>query len=363
MTPKNSRPKVSVCIPTYNYAWCLGAAIESVIAQSFQDWELVICDDSSTDNTEAVIALYQALLGARLRFYRNERRLGLPGNFNRVTELAEGEYIKPLCADDVLHPHALEQLVQALDQHPSAAIAACDREEFIDEAGHNGGPGRARPFGPGLVSGREVLRTECRFHGTIGVPSHVMLRASYLGSGPVWNPALEHCMDLALWCSLCEQWDVVYAEGALIYIRGHPGQATRTNRATLVDIRDHSELFQKLFHESPTLGGHRRYRYQFVRYHLYPWFERAMEAALRGEWKKSLWILGRIASFCWVPWWFPYFTLLMVQGSLLRTGRRLRNRLGRVPSFVLRPLSFVLGGSYLLRNDPGPGTRDQGPGK
>ena len=77
-------PAVSVCIPTYNYARFLGSAIESVIAQTFEDFELIVSDNASTDDTQAVIASYD---DPRIRAYRNDHNLGLFGNFSRCLEL------------------------------------------------------------------------------------------------------------------------------------------------------------------------------------------------------------------------------------------------------------------------------------
>ena len=93
-------PKVSVLIPTYNYARYIGEAIESVLNQTFTDFELIIIDDQSKDNTDEVVAKY--LHDPRVSYHKNPVNLGLVGNFNRALELANGEYIKFLLADDKL---------------------------------------------------------------------------------------------------------------------------------------------------------------------------------------------------------------------------------------------------------------------
>src|SRR5688572_5713153 len=99
-------PLVSVCIPTYNYAHLIADAIESVLRQTERDLELVVIDDCSTDDTEQVAARYAD--DPRFRFVRNPCNLGLFGNFNRCFELAEGEFVKVLCADDWLHERSIE---------------------------------------------------------------------------------------------------------------------------------------------------------------------------------------------------------------------------------------------------------------
>src|SRR5437667_3511518 len=86
-------PAVSVCIPAYRGAAHIGEAIESVLAQSFADFELVVVDDASRDDTAAVVARYR---DPRIRFLRNERNAGVQANWNRCLELARGRYFKPL---------------------------------------------------------------------------------------------------------------------------------------------------------------------------------------------------------------------------------------------------------------------------
>src|SRR3954453_9924295 len=92
-------PKVSVLIPTYNYARYLSEAIESVLEQEFQDYEVVIVDDCSQDESEEVIRRYAARDG-RIRFHFNRPNLGMVANWNYCLSLARGEYVQFLFGDD-----------------------------------------------------------------------------------------------------------------------------------------------------------------------------------------------------------------------------------------------------------------------
>ena len=121
-------PKVSVVIPTYNYAGFLDETIQSVLSQTYTDYELIIVDNHSTDNTEEVVKKY--LHDSRIKFYRNPSNLGLVGNWNRCLELASGEYIKFLCADDKFHPRILEKYVPIMDQFPNVSLITCDKQGF-----------------------------------------------------------------------------------------------------------------------------------------------------------------------------------------------------------------------------------------
>ena len=114
-------PQVSVCIPTYNYGHFLGAAIESVLDQDFGEFELVVVDNASDDDTATVVERYR---DPRLRFHRNDRNIGLFGNFARCLELSTAPFVKFLAADDWLHPAYLREAVALMRRHPALPIVS-----------------------------------------------------------------------------------------------------------------------------------------------------------------------------------------------------------------------------------------------
>lgn len=99
--------KVSICVPTYNGSAHLHQTIESARTQTFGDFELLIVDDDSSDDTFAIAAEF-ARIDSRIRVHRNSQRLGLAGNWNRCLELASGEWIKFLFQDDYLNHSDLQ---------------------------------------------------------------------------------------------------------------------------------------------------------------------------------------------------------------------------------------------------------------
>ncbi len=112
-------PKVTVFIPVYNRERYIGAAIDSVLAQSFTDFELLVVDDGSTDGSVAQIEAYS---DPRVRLERNPVNLGIPKTRNRGLELARGEYIAVLDSDDAVYPDRLAKQVAFLDSHPDFAM-------------------------------------------------------------------------------------------------------------------------------------------------------------------------------------------------------------------------------------------------
>lgn len=111
-------PKLTVFIPVYNRAPYIGAAIDSVLGQSFRDFELLLIDDGSTDGGVAVIERFD---DPRIRLYRNDCNRGIPYTRNRGLELARGEYIALLDSDDRMAPRRLERQVAFLDRHTDIA--------------------------------------------------------------------------------------------------------------------------------------------------------------------------------------------------------------------------------------------------
>lgn len=123
-------PIVSVCIPTYNGSQFLKECIESILAQTFSNFELLIIDDRSSDNTIDLAEEY-ATRDSRIKVTINTQNLGLVGNWNRCLEIARGEWIKFVFQDDLLAPECLEKMLAATAL--GKPIIYCDRN-FIFEA-------------------------------------------------------------------------------------------------------------------------------------------------------------------------------------------------------------------------------------
>ena len=128
---RSNKPRVSIGMPVFNGEKYLKQALDSILAQTYQDFELIISDNASTDRTQQICRVYAAK-DCRIRYYRNEKNLGAPKNFNRVFELSSGEYFKWAAYDDVLAPEYLRKCVSVLDN--DASIVLChSKTACIDE--------------------------------------------------------------------------------------------------------------------------------------------------------------------------------------------------------------------------------------
>ncbi|MEA5514984.1 glycosyltransferase family 2 protein, partial [Nodularia sp. UHCC 0506] len=129
----NNLPKVSIGLPVYNGSKFIKASLDSLLAQTFADFELIISDNASTDNTEEICRDYAAQ-DNRIRYYRNQSNLGCSHNFNRVFDLSVGEYFKWAAYDDLHAPDFLSKCVDVLDNNPKVVLCH-SHVSFIDENG------------------------------------------------------------------------------------------------------------------------------------------------------------------------------------------------------------------------------------
>ena len=117
------RMKFSVVIPTYNRADLIKKSLESVYAQTYQDWEIIVVDNCSTDNTEEVMAEY--VKRGKLSYLRNDRNYERSYSRNKGMKLAKGEYVTLLDSDDILYPDCLDKAAKFIDKNPESVFFHC----------------------------------------------------------------------------------------------------------------------------------------------------------------------------------------------------------------------------------------------
>lgn len=124
------RPLISILMPVYNAEQFLHEAIESVLNQSFKDFEFLIIDDGSTDRSESIVRSYR---DPRIRFYQNEENLGISATLNRGIELAGADLIARMDADDICFPDRLQRQYNFIISHPDGALFSCWAEEITED--------------------------------------------------------------------------------------------------------------------------------------------------------------------------------------------------------------------------------------
>jgi glycosyltransferase involved in cell wall biosynthesis len=219
-------PTVSVIVPTYNRSGLLKIAVESVLNQNFTDYEIIITDNCSTDDTAEVVA---RLSDNRIRYYLNPANVGLTRNYNRALSLATGKYIAVFSDDDVMLPGNLAAKVNILDQYPSVGLVHSNTKE-IDGQGiitndeHSQGWNNriwsemtSKPLMPGKRA-YDILYDEWNF---VSMPT-VMMRKNILDGAKIeFNNQVTFILDWDMWLNIARLSDFYFIEEPLVQIRTH----------------------------------------------------------------------------------------------------------------------------------------------
>lgn len=208
------RPKISVLVPSYNYAGGIGRCIESVLAQTHPSFELVISDDASTDASDQVIRSYR---DSRIRYERQGKNLGMVPNWRKCVELSRGEYLLLLGQDDYLLPDMLRRTAAALDADAEVAMCHTATEFFTDEGRVIATTGAfQRSY---VRQGVDLL--ESFVSGRRMVSSSSLFRRSCWEELGGWSSDFKNCMDIDLWFRMLPRWRIAYVGKILVGFRWH----------------------------------------------------------------------------------------------------------------------------------------------
>ena len=209
-------PKVSVIIPCYNYGRYLARAVDSVLSQTFSDFELLVVDDASTDDTALVAQGYADR--KLLRLIRRKQNKGLSAARNLGMENATGEYLVFLDADDTIAPEKLARQVEFLDKHTAAALVYSD-VEYVDEAKH------ATRYFPGVLARYGKLPQGDVFEellsGNFMTVNSVMVRASCVAAAGLFDENLRAMEDWDMWLRICMSGGAGYIDSVLASVFVH----------------------------------------------------------------------------------------------------------------------------------------------
>ena len=219
---RDSPPAVSVCIPSYRGAAHIAATIDSVLAQTFTDLELVIVDDNSPDDTFGIVSSYR---DPRVRCVRNTRNLGPEGNWNRCLAEAKGRYVKLLPQDDLLAPACLQREVAVLESDARQQIAVVFCARTIVDAESRPVLVR-RPFGrrDRRLTANAIFR-RCLRRGTnvVGEPGAVLFRRTLADVVGSFDATFGYVVDLDYWLRLLAHGDGYYIAETLASFRVSSG--------------------------------------------------------------------------------------------------------------------------------------------
>lgn len=218
---------VSIIMPSYNTAHLIGESIQSVIAQTYPHWELLIVDDCSTDNTDAAVSQFR---DSRIRYFKNEKNSGAAVSRNRALREAAGEWIAFLDSDDLWMPQKLEKQISFMKENHY--FFTCTGRDTIDEA--------SRPVGEYTRSPRHVGKLGMMAYCWPG-SSSVMYHAPTVGLVQIAD--LKKNNDYAIWLKVIQKCDFYYLDECLESYRVRKNSISHDKLTRL--IRSHYLLWRE----------------------------------------------------------------------------------------------------------------------
>ena len=307
-------PKVSIVMAVCNGERYVREAVESILNQTFADFEFIIIDDGSTDSTWSILTAYAAQ-DSRVVLIRNQENIGLTRSLNKGLALAQGEYLARQDADDVSLPERLEWQVAFLDQHVKCSLVASHASEIDDNCNVVGY--MTPPSGNSKLQA-DLMRWNFLPHGS------VMFRSSAVRRMGGYDPTYQYAQDYDLWLRLAEVADLACLAHPLYQLRRHRQAVTVVSEAqqTQAGLRARRRALRRRYRYMIPIGlppaiGDRHRRAQRLRW----WASGALAAGLRS----SGVILAMGAVFCEPA---SAETRLLVADLLSRLRRKV-NRLRR----------------------------------
>jgi glycosyltransferase involved in cell wall biosynthesis len=235
-------PLVSICVPVYNREKHLKASLDSILAQTYKNIEIILVDNCSTDNSPQIAKSY----GTRLKYFRNEKNLGACGNLNRCVELSGSEYVAIYHSDDVYMPDIIEKQVRLLEANPDVG-AVFTEAQIIDGEGKPIGAIRLPPrlWGKSIFTFQDLLVWLVRNRANpLVCPSCMARKSVYQKVGGYNCKNLLWAFDLEMYLRMAKESKIAVIEEQLMKYRSHPGQMSRdyigeeTGRNEYFDIMD-----------------------------------------------------------------------------------------------------------------------------
>lgn len=232
-------------VPAYQNVEFVAATLDSILAQTFTDFELLIADHGSTDGTWAAVQPFAA--DPRVRLWQTPAGGGAAANWQAVTAAATGEFVKLVCADDLLHAECLGEQVAAMDAHPGVSLVSA-RREIVDA---QGAPVLGARGGGGLRGrhdGRVAIRRTVRSGTNIfGEPAAVLLRRADLAAVGGWWADYPYVIDVATYALVLLRGDLYAVDRPLAAFRVSAGQwsVALADRQAAQVIGFHTELARR----------------------------------------------------------------------------------------------------------------------
>ena len=298
-------PLVSVIMSVYNGQRYLEESLDSVLKQEFSDFEFLIFDDGSTDNTASIV---QSKNDPRIKFFRAEQNQGLFPALNKLIAQAKGKYIRLWSYDDIMKPNCLASMVYFYEQNPQVGFCYCTRQP-IDESG------RIIPYHkeykmPAIISPQIAAQIMFYYGSIAGNISTVMIKKEVLGEMQGFQDQLCQSADFDMWVRISEKYPIGFINERLIFLRNHSQQFSKWDNMILVTMKENRQIFERLLKRMPAelTFFARKYR----RYCIYTqYFHYIVSSLARGRLKTAAGIFTELRKYdnIFLLFWLWLFTL------------------------------------------------------
>ena len=283
---------ISVILPVYNGLPYLKQSVQSVLDQSFQDFELLILDDSSTD--AGCWEYLSGLQDARIRLSRNPVNKGLFPNLNALIRASGGPLIKLWSQDDIMHPDCLQETIAFHHRYPDIGFSYSARE-IIDENGRIIHPPKA-DVTPEWID-RELHSRISFFTGSIaGNIANVTILRTALDKVGLFRDDMRISGDFDMWVRLAQYYPVGFLQKPLIQLRDHAGQLSRQEKYYIFHLKEDIRVYDYLLdYVSPPMR--KEGRFLLRNYKLMFYYTLMVKAFLKGRWKTGGAFFSGLAGF------------------------------------------------------------------
>lgn len=303
---------VSVIIPAYNAEAFIAEALDSVINQTIQDFEVVVIDDGSTDRTADIVKHYDS----RVKLISVDN--GGPAKArNRGIRESGGEYVAFLDADDLWQPTKLEKQLARFRESPKLGMVFTENYLFDSKGPYADALGKRDTLMPGEIAANILI------HSGLSTPT-VMVRKSVLDAVGEFDESLKHAEDDNMWIRISAQYPVCLIDESLVGVRDHDNRCTRNLGLSIDSVRRNIELLQTEYGERVRLAVAPAIPRALSDAHFdqgYIAFEQDDLVKARKEFWSALELYPTNKST------YTYLALSMIPGPLLRFLRRSKRRL------------------------------------
>jgi len=303
-------PKISVVLPVYNGLPYLKSAVESVLNQNFKDYELLVCDDSSTDES------YQYLLSLKntsIKLFKNSKNKGLFPTLNFLIRNSKGELVQLWAQDDIMFPFALSETVKFFQDFPEAGFMF-SRLQNIDK--NNNIINTPEIYENKIITSVEHAIRSISYGSMPGNIANVVLNKKIVEKAGYFNEKMKYSGDFEMWCRLTKFAPVGECGKILMNVRSHSAQYSRNMEASVYKLKENRAVYKCLISEIP--DSKKRQSEKILKWRHYPmFFSQFLSILFKGNYS-----LLRLYFFSMLK--YDNFFLLFFRWIIVRVLRLIR---------------------------------------